>query len=1230
MSGTRVPILYLAPWVDFGGSDKGTIDWFRWIDRSRFAPSLITTQPSSNSRLAEIVPFAEEVWPLPDLMVGDRFPPFIAGFIASREIEIVHIMNSRMGFDLLPDLRALERRPRIVVQLHVEEPTRDGYVRYVTTRYGNLVDAFSVSSGHLAEIVEGYSVSSDRIEVIHTGVDAERELCPELVRPRAGLGSEHVHILYPGRLVEQKDPLKMVEVARELDARGLEFQIHVVGGGELEGEVRNRVTAQGLARRVRFEPPTRELAPWYAAADLLLMTSVFEGVPYVVYEALAMRVPVVAPALPGTVELMGKVGGTLVERPGSARDYADALEPLIRDRTLRESAGDAGRSLVLDRYTLREMADRHAGLYDRLLENDRREDPSAAPELGPSVREISFSSRPSRGMPRVSIVTPCFNHARWLRECVASVRAQTYPDVEMIVVDDASTQQESVSYLDELARDPDVRVLRMAQNSGPSAARNLGLDQVTGRYVLPVDADNVLLPDAVERLVAQLQGAGERIGYIYQNLQYFGNREDYFEPPAFNAWLLTQGNYIDTCALIDRAVFDHGLRYPEDIVLGHEDWDFFLTLASRGVYGEPARSKTLRYRKHGFTRSDIVDWTESPFHAQLPLRHPTLFPVGAARTRGENPQTELKARWAPALTVIALGACELDSWAFDTVVRRLRRQRLRDFELYVATDREPALDRTVAPVHSLPARLLSRPAEALVYALQRTGARNIVVTSGTGAELLADPGSLERLVRLLEYGPSPVIGFADAGQAERYPWCILPGDDPGIDLHSLAWSRAHLPLREPPPPLDEGDPVGDLGRWHQLRRIHVEWRHLPAVSVRRASPSGTRSSPAQQPILARAEATERHARLDAPPSLPGALSTVARWAALPWWTPARTLLLVRHRHRSHRQWVVNTTSSSPDDYEFDHRLGLVYNSSLEGTARIVIDAAQGFSAVGRGEPDANEMAGTVGYADQVAFPLLEPLMLCRHAEMGTPVLVCGADDPLRPEVEWPQIAVLGWIDRWPVNPPLVPRAPEATAWLRGLVRTVDLAHRRHRIAVGAAPPGDTWELGALLDRDPGAGIPAWVDSAGLLWTRTYTPRRSPFSPRRTLHWAAAPLGWRGFSRPVPRARSVARRSIDAVRHSLVRPELGSTPRTGAPYGWLLSEPGPHRIPIYSAIHAVTADQLVTRDPSEARELGYEALRMLGYALAVAPVTGTLARPPVPVPWGSRFGQALTRSEDPCQ
>ena len=141
---TRIPLLYLAPWVDIGGSDKGTLDWFRSL-RDRFRASLITTQPSPNRRLDEIRPMPRRSG-TSELMPGGEFPRFILTFIHTRGVRLVHIMNSRLGFELLPHIAHLPDPPRVVVQLHVEEPDYSGYVRYVTTRYGNLVDAFSVSS----------------------------------------------------------------------------------------------------------------------------------------------------------------------------------------------------------------------------------------------------------------------------------------------------------------------------------------------------------------------------------------------------------------------------------------------------------------------------------------------------------------------------------------------------------------------------------------------------------------------------------------------------------------------------------------------------------------------------------------------------------------------------------------------------------------------------------------------------------------------------------------------------------------------------------------------------------------------------------------------------------------------------------------------------------------------------------------------------------------------------
>ena len=159
----------------------------------------------------------------------------------------------------------------------------------------------------------------------------------------------------------------MVDVARELRDRGISFCIHVIGGGELEPEVRARVESLRLQGQDLFEDPTHELRPWYARADLLLMTSVFEGVPVIVYEALAMEVPIVAPDLPGIRELMGDAGGALVERRDHAADYAEAMVPLLESAEKRRHIGRAARNLVLERFSVQGMTSRHESLYEALL-----------------------------------------------------------------------------------------------------------------------------------------------------------------------------------------------------------------------------------------------------------------------------------------------------------------------------------------------------------------------------------------------------------------------------------------------------------------------------------------------------------------------------------------------------------------------------------------------------------------------------------------------------------------------------------------------------------------------------------------------------------------------------------------------------------------------------------------------------------------------------------------------
>src|SRR5690242_15286562 len=106
----------------------------------------------------------------------------------------------------------------------------------------------------------------------------------------------------------------------------------------------------------------------------------------------------------------------------------------------------------------------------------------------------------------VSIVIPCYNYARFLPDAVGSVLAQTFPNWELIVVDDGSTDATSTTARQLMARHPDRRMRVFQQpNAGPAAARNTGAERASGEYLLFLDADDMLAPTLLERTVAILR-----------------------------------------------------------------------------------------------------------------------------------------------------------------------------------------------------------------------------------------------------------------------------------------------------------------------------------------------------------------------------------------------------------------------------------------------------------------------------------------------------------------------------------------------------------------------------------------------------------------------------------------------------------------------------------------------------------------------------------------------------
>ncbi len=366
----RHELLYLGPWVKRGGSDRGTLDWLRTIDRERFGRALVTTQPSDNPWFGEAERLADAAWHLPDRVRGREMPGFVARVVRDRGVAAVHVMNSKLGFDLLPDLERAFPHVGVVVQLHnLEVDGRGrpwGYVPYVISRFDRHVDAYSVISRDVLEAMVERGVPREKLHLVPLGVDVDDEFRPRAPGAggrREGTG-ETFRVLFPARLTEQKDPLLLVEIAAGLAARGSGAVVDVVGEGALGAELERAVSRRGLGDRFVFHGAHDDMAAWYERSDVTVLTSRYEGLPMTVQESLACEVPVVAAAVGAIPELVDASCGVLVEPRDDVDAYVEALVALERDPERRRRLGIAGRERLLRAgFTTGAMARAHEDLY---------------------------------------------------------------------------------------------------------------------------------------------------------------------------------------------------------------------------------------------------------------------------------------------------------------------------------------------------------------------------------------------------------------------------------------------------------------------------------------------------------------------------------------------------------------------------------------------------------------------------------------------------------------------------------------------------------------------------------------------------------------------------------------------------------------------------------------------------------------------------------------------------
>jgi len=234
---------------------------------------------------------------------------------------------------------------------------------------------------------------------------------------------------------------------------------------------------------------------------------------------------------------------------------------------------------------------------------------------------------PPAGAPpaAVSVVIPCYQQAAYLAEAVESVVGQTYADWEVVIVDDGSSDATAAVAEGLMATHPDrrIRLLRQA-NQGVAAARNNGIAASTGRYVLPLDADDALLPPMLERTVALLE-AEPAVGIAYTDFAQFGAADRRISTGEWDLEALGYANQLGISALYRREVWTAVGGYNPNMRHGYEDWDFWIGAAERGFIGRRIQEALWRYRVRAGSR-DVDAWEHRRgLRRQIARNHPSVF-----------------------------------------------------------------------------------------------------------------------------------------------------------------------------------------------------------------------------------------------------------------------------------------------------------------------------------------------------------------------------------------------------------------------------------------------------------------------------------------------------------------------------------------------------------------------------------------------------------------------------
>jgi glycosyltransferase involved in cell wall biosynthesis len=280
----------------------------------------------------------------------------------------------------------------------------------------------------------------------------------------------------------------------------------IVGSGPEEQSLRRLARSLGVDDRVCFLGAMARADAFRTLlqCDVLVHPSLHDSCPWVCAEAMAASMPVICLDIGGPgMQVTDATGFKIAaHRPAQAiQDMAAAMDALTESATLRIAMGTAARVRAREHFNAGVMREEFRRCYEDVAGMTARKRPEAtAVAIDSSAQRSTAGVR--RAVPVVSAIMATYNKGPWVAQAIDSLLAQTFTDWELILVNDASTDETA----EVLARysDPRIRIHELKENVGRARARNVALGLAQGRYIAVCDSDDISMPTRFDEHVTFL------------------------------------------------------------------------------------------------------------------------------------------------------------------------------------------------------------------------------------------------------------------------------------------------------------------------------------------------------------------------------------------------------------------------------------------------------------------------------------------------------------------------------------------------------------------------------------------------------------------------------------------------------------------------------------------------------------------------------------------------------